>query len=393
MQRIRVALLSGVQTAQAPGLALAMAERRGGLGARLVRLLAGLGVRRERRGKETSEEATSGDRPWSGQSCPDLAQGQGSTSNVSLKARAQSASEGDLRASSHGGFWIWKRQRISGGPAQPLGRLQRPAVGSASDLASHASVGPESLALAVASAEPAGTRHPPFPGPTPGHWEQGSPGCARQQPPDTAPAVPLRPEPPGNLEDAPMLPRPASFSTAEGAKGKPGTPGPAPREPAQTLHTRPSARRTRYCITVTLQGLAQAPGEEGEEPAQPAPHPCGPEESRGWREPPQGPRPITGCPTAQPWEPRLRARRHRGSAAQRQELRASRTPGSLRRRLPPETPAALPCPPRERESLSRDDGQAQASASPLEGPWHRRSPESGRGLDERLLAILQIRKQ
>uniref|UniRef100_A0A8C5VTG1 Crystallin beta-gamma domain containing 2 n=1 Tax=Microcebus murinus TaxID=30608 RepID=A0A8C5VTG1_MICMU len=120
---------------------------------------------------------------------------------------------------------------------------------------------------------------------------------------------------------------------AEGAKGEPGIPGPAPPEPAQTLHTqRPSTRRTRYCITVTLQGLGQAPGEEGEEPAQPAPHPCGPEESRGWREPLQGPRPITGCLTAQPWEPRLRAQRHQGSVAQRQELRAGRPPGSLRRR-------------------------------------------------------------
>eukprot|EP00069_Balaena_mysticetus_P016356 bmy_02020T0 len=92
-------------------------------------------------------------------------------------------------------------------------------------------------------------------------------------------------------------------------------------------------RRTRYHITVTLQGRGQAPGEETEEPkpARPAPHPCGPEESRGWQEPPQGPRPITGCLVDLPQEPRLRAPPHQGSTAQRQELQAGQMPGSPHR--------------------------------------------------------------
>nr|XP_035164147.2 beta/gamma crystallin domain-containing protein 2 isoform X5 [Callithrix jacchus] len=192
-------------------------------------------------------------------------------------------------------------------------------------------MGPEHLALDVASEEPAGARHPPSPGPAPGHEDQGPSGCTCQQSPPTAPEVPLRPELPSNLEDAPLLPHPASFPRAEGTKGKPDTPGTALPEPAQTLHTCPSSRRTRYYITVTLLGYRQVPGEEDEEPAQPAPHPCGPEESEGWWEPPHGPRPITGCWTTQPQEPQLRARSHQGSMAQRQELQAGWTPGSPHR--------------------------------------------------------------
>ncbi|XP_076719291.2 beta/gamma crystallin domain-containing protein 2 [Callospermophilus lateralis] len=303
-----------------------MTERRGGLGAHLTRLLAGLGVRRERRGKETSEEAQSRDRPWGGQSCPDLAQGQGSTSDVSLKVQAQSHSEWDLRVHSHGGFWIRKRGRISGRTAQHLGRLQRPAVGSASDLARCAPLGSESLALAAASEGPTGARPPSHPGPAPPHQGQGSLGCTCSKAPCTASEVPRRLEPPGDLQDTPLAPRPASLATAEGAKGEPDTPRPAQSEPAQAPHTRPSARRTRYHITVTLQGGRQAPREEGEEPAQPAPRPCGPEESRGWKEPPQGPRPITGCRAGPPQEPRLRAPPLQGSTAQ--ELQPGRKPGS-----------------------------------------------------------------
>lgn len=52
----------GPGAVSARDLALAMAERRGGLGARLARRLAGLGVRRERKGKRTPEEARSRDR-------------------------------------------------------------------------------------------------------------------------------------------------------------------------------------------------------------------------------------------------------------------------------------------------------------------------------------------
>lgn len=190
-------------------------------------------------------------------------------------------------------------------------------MGSASDLASYASVGLESPACPV---------------PAPGCVERGTPGCPCLQPPCATPELPPRPEPPGNLEN--LLPRPASFPTAEGAKGEPVTPGPALPDSAQTLRECPCARRTRYHITITLQGQGQAPGEErGEpEPAQPALHPCGPEESRGWQEPPQGPRPITGCPTDLPQEPRLRAPPHQEVTAQQQELQAHWTPGAPHRR-------------------------------------------------------------
>ncbi|XP_072606776.1 beta/gamma crystallin domain-containing protein 2 isoform X1 [Vulpes vulpes] len=305
-----------------------MAERHGGLGARLARRLARLGLWRERRGKRTPEEARARDRPWGGQSCPDLAQGLGSTSNVSLQAQSRSCSEWDLQAGSRGS-WLWKRRHTSGESTQPLGRLQRPAVGSASDLANYASVGRESLALA---AEPAGARCPSCPVPAPECSEQGTPGRTGLQPPYTAPEVPLRPEPPGNLEN--LLPRPMSFPEAEGAKGEPVTPEPALSDPAQILCECPSARKTRYHITITLQGHGQAPGEEAEEPkpARPALHPCGPEESRGWQEPPQGPRPITGCLTDLPREPRRRAPLHQEITAQWQELQGHWTPGSPRGR-------------------------------------------------------------
>lgn len=53
---------SGVLTPRAWNLALAIAERRGVLGARLARRLAGLGVRRECKGKPIPEEARSRDR-------------------------------------------------------------------------------------------------------------------------------------------------------------------------------------------------------------------------------------------------------------------------------------------------------------------------------------------
>uniref|UniRef100_H2N8F9 Crystallin beta-gamma domain containing 2 n=2 Tax=Pongo abelii TaxID=9601 RepID=H2N8F9_PONAB len=351
-----------------------MAERCGGPGACLARLLAGLGVRREHSGKETSE-ATSRDRPRDGRSCSDLA--QGTTCNVSLKAQGQSCSEWDIHVGGHGDFWIWKQQGISGGPAQSLGRLQRPAVGSTFDLASHASLGPESLALEVASGEPARARLPPYPGPAPGHGEQGSSGCTCQQSPPTASEVPLRAEPPSNLEDAPLLPRLASFPRAEGTKGKPATPGTALPEPAQTLHMCPSSRRTRYYITVTLLGHRQAPGEEGEEPAQPAPPPCGPEESEGWWEPPQGPRPITGCRTAPPQEPQLRAQSHQGSTAQQQKLQAGWTPGSPRRleldhsgtRTPPDR---LPGP--HMEEAGGPTAQAKARVVSATLTWRQRPP-------------------
>lgn len=183
-------------------------------------------------------------------------------------------------------------------------------MGSASDLAVCASVGLESC--------------PSGPLPAPACLERGTPGCACLQPPDAGPEVPLLPEPP----------RPASFSRAEGTKGETVTAGPALPEPAQTLHRSPSARRTRYHITITLQGHGRAPGEEHEEPepARPALHPCGPEESRSGREPPQGPRPVTGCLTDLPQESRRRAPPLREITAQQQELQAHWTPSAPHRR-------------------------------------------------------------
>lgn len=246
-----------------------------------------------------------------------------------LQSQAQSCSEWDLREGSRGS-WLWKRRRHSSvGLAQPLGRLQRPAVGSASDMANYASVGLDSPVLA---AEPAGARHPSCPVPVPGRLEQETPDSACLQPPYIAPEFPLNPEPHCNLED--MLPRPASFPMAEGTKGEPATPVPALPEPAQILPESSSARGTRYHITVILQGCGQAPGEEGEEPkpAQPALHPFCPEESRGWRNPPHGPRPITGCMTELPRELQLKAPLHQESTAQQQELQAPGTPGSPHRR-------------------------------------------------------------
>ncbi|KAK2488866.1 hypothetical protein MC885_010038 [Smutsia gigantea] len=305
-----------------------MTERRGGLGTRLARRLARLRVWRERGGKRTPEEARARDSPLSGQSCPTLAHSQGSNSDVSLKAQAQSCSEWDLRAGSRGS-WLWKRQHSSGGPFQLLGRLQRPAVGSASDLANYASRGLESLALA---AEPFGARCPSCPVLAPGCLQEGTPGCACPRSPYRTPEVPLGPEPPANLKD--VLPHPASSPKVEGAKGESATPGPVLPEPAQSLQERPSARRTRYHITVILQGCGEAPGEEREEPkpAGPALYACGPEESWGWPEPPHRPRPITGCPPSPPKEPQLKAPLHQESTAHRQELQACCTPGSLNRR-------------------------------------------------------------
>ncbi|XP_036991849.2 beta/gamma crystallin domain-containing protein 2-like isoform X1 [Artibeus jamaicensis] len=244
------------------------------------------------------------------------------------QTQAKSRSEWDLQDGSQGS-WLWKRRHSSGGPAQPLGRLQRPAVGSASDMANYASMDLESPALA---ADPDGPRCPSCPVQAPGHLEQGTPDCLCLQPPYMAPDIPLNPEPPGNVKN--MMPRPASFLKAEGTKGKPATPEPALPEAAQILPERPSARRTRYHITVILQGRGQTPGEEGEEPkpAQQALHPFCPEEFRGWQNPLQGPRPITGCPTDPPQESGLKASRHQKSSAQQQELQAPWTPGSPHRR-------------------------------------------------------------
>lgn len=202
-------------------------------------------------------------------------------------------------------------------------------MGSACDMASYISMGLESPALA---AEPVGARHPSCPVPAPGCLEQGTPDCACLQPPCTAPEVPLNPEPPSNLENT--LPRPASFPVAEGTKVQTATPELALPEPAQILPERLSSRRTRYDITVILQGCVQAPGEEGGEPkpAQPALHPFCPEESRGWWSPPPGPRPITGFLTDPPQEPGLRAPQPQESLAQRQELQARWTPEFPHRR-------------------------------------------------------------
>lgn len=265
-----------------------------------------------------------------GQGCPGCPKSSGQCCHCVLpplviclyfpQAQARSCSEWDLQTGSRNGFRLWKQRHISWGETEPVGRLSRPAVGSASDLASWASLQPE-------RAEPTEARHPSHPGPTLESLEQGTPGCRGQHPLHAAAEVPLT-KLASDQQGAPLLPRPMSFPGAVGAKGDPSPAGPAPAGPAQAPCTRTSARRTRYRITITLQGCEQAPGEAGEEPAQPALHPCGPEESRGWQEPPQGPRPITGCPTDPPWRPGVRAGPHQGNKAQRHELPVVPTPES-----------------------------------------------------------------
>ncbi|XP_048206536.1 beta/gamma crystallin domain-containing protein 2 isoform X2 [Perognathus longimembris pacificus] len=163
---------------------------------------------------------------------------------------------------------------------------------------------------------------------------------------------------------------------AEGAKGEPDTPGPAQSE-VQTLHTGPSARRARYHLTITLQGCEHAPGKEGQEPARPAPHLCSPEESRGWQEPPQGPRPITECPTNPALEPRLRAPRFQGSEAQRQELQAGWRPKATHSREldPSETRTLqdrLPGP--KMEEATGPPARAEAHVVSATLTWRQRPP-------------------
>lgn len=197
-------------------------------------------------------------------------------------------------------------------------------MGSACDLASYGSTKQEGPAPAGSAEAIGGPSHPSGPEPA-SPLKPGSPGIPCQHLKHSAPEVLLKPELPGNLEDAPLLPHPVSFLKAAGAKGKPDTPGPAQPEP-EPLHPRLCVRRTRYHITVTLQGCGRASGEEGKEPARPAPHPCGPEESRGWQEPSQELRPITGYPINPPGERPLRVPQHQGSKAQ-QERRVGWEPG------------------------------------------------------------------
>lgn len=241
------------------------------------------------------------------------------------QVQTQSHSEWDLRVRSHGGLWSGKRLHTSKGRSEPLGRLQRPAVGSACDLASHGAMEYDRPTPAESTEVFGAPSHPSCPDPAP-PCKQGSPGYTSQHPQHSTAEVLLRPEPLGNLEDAPLSPHPLSFLTAARAKGKPAAPEPSQPEP-EHLHTRPRVRKTRYHITVTLQGCGRAPEEEGKEPARPAPRPCGPEESRGWQEPPQELRPITGCPINPPGEPRLRVPQHQGSKSFQQELRVGREPG------------------------------------------------------------------
>ncbi|XP_060235330.1 beta/gamma crystallin domain-containing protein 2 isoform X1 [Meriones unguiculatus] len=346
-----------------------MKEPRRGFGARLARLLTGLGGRRESQGK-ISKEARAQDRPWGGQSCPDLAQGQGSTSDVSLKVQTQSCSEWDLRVRSHGGLWSGKRLHISKGRNEPLGRLQRPAVGSACDLASCGAMD-YGCPTPAGSAEALGApSYPSCPEPAP-PWKQGSPGYPCQHPQHSTPEVLLRSEPPGDLGDAPLSPHPLSFLPAARAKGKPAAPEPAQPEP-EPLRTRPRVRTTRYHITVTLQECGRAPGEEGEEPARPAPRPCGPEESRGWQEPPQELRPIAGCPINPPGEPWLRVPQHQGSTAQ-QELRVGREPGFPRSGEPvTRTPQVFPG--HNMEETAGTSAQAEARVVSATLTWRQRPP-------------------
>ncbi|MEJ1282299.1 crystallin beta-gamma domain containing 2 [Cricetulus griseus] len=350
-----------------------MREQRRGFGARLAQLLTGLRGRRERRGK-ISKETRLRDRPWGGQSCPNLAQDQGSNNDVSLKVQTQSHSEWDLQVRSHGGFCSQKRLHISGRQSKPLGRLQRPAVGSACDLASYGSMEHECPAPAGSAEAIGGPSHPSCLEPTPPSLKQGSPGYTCQHPQHRTSEVLLRSEPPGNLEDAPLLPHPVSFLTEARAKGKLDTPGPTQPDP-ETLSTRPCVKRTRYHITVTLQGCGQAPGEEGKEPARPAPHPCGPEESSGWQQPPRELRPITGCPINLPEEPQMSVPQHQGSEAQ-QELRVGWEPGSPHSREPghsaTRTSQVLLGPNMEETAGRPAEAEARVVSATL--TWHQRPP-------------------
>lgn len=198
-------------------------------------------------------------------------------------------------------------------------------MGSACDLASYGSTEHECPARAGSAEAIGGPSQPSGPEPASPSLKQRWQGIPYQHSQHSAPEVLRTPELPGNLEDAPLLPHPESFLTAARAKGKPDTPRPAKPEP-EPLHTRLCVRRTRYHITVTLQGCGRAPGEEGKEPARPAPHPCGPEESRGWQEPPQQLRPIIGYPINPPGEPPLRAPQRQGSKVW-QELLVGWEPG------------------------------------------------------------------
>lgn len=243
-------------------------------------------------------------RPWGGQSCPDLA-GQGSSSSVSLKAQLQSCSEWDLLIGSDGA-WPWKQRHNSRGLAPLLGRLRRPAVGSASDLASYASLRLESPA--VASAELTCTQNPTGLVTTPEHSEQGPPGCTCPQHPQSAASKgPLGP--PSNRGGT--LPRPAGFPMTEGAKGESAIPWSALPAAAQPLHRRPSVRRTRYYIAVTLQGR----GEEVSGPNRPnqLPTPAALRNPGAGKSLPRGPAPSRGTPRTRPRSPGREPQRTRGA--------------------------------------------------------------------------------
>lgn len=246
--------------------------------------------------------------------------------SASHQVQSKSHSEWDLQVGSHGGFWSRKLLHISGRRSEPLGRLQRPAVGSACDLACCGPMEHECPAPAGSAEAIDGVSHSSCPEPAPSCLKEESPGYNCQHPQHSTPEVLLRPEISSNLEEAPLLPHPVSFLTEARAKGKPDTPEPAQPEP-EPLGTGPCVKRTRYHITVTLQGCGQAPGEEGKEPARPDLHPCGPKESRGWQEPPHELRPITGCPINLPEESRLSVPQHQESKAW-QELREGWEPGS-----------------------------------------------------------------
>lgn len=179
-------------------------------------------------------------------------------------------------------------------------------MGSASDLASYASLRLESPA--VASAQLTCAQNPTDLVTTPEHSEQRPPGCTCPQHPQPATSKgPLGP--PSNRGGT--LPRPAGFPMTEGAKGEPAIPWSALPAAAQPLHRRPSVRRTRYYIAVTLQGR----GEEVSGPNRPnqLPTPAALRNPGAGKSLPRGPAPSRGTPRTRPRSPGREPQRTRGA--------------------------------------------------------------------------------
>ncbi|XP_036599638.1 beta/gamma crystallin domain-containing protein 2 [Trichosurus vulpecula] len=302
----------------------------------------------------------------------------------SAKTGVRSSSEWDLL---NWGPGRWPRRRSLGTSTHSLGRLQRPAVGSVSDLATHAPTQPKGSGLvgtpgslspvqsqegetsvsgllrqSLTHHEVVGQGRGPFDVPplsTRGAVGEGlleevdpSPSeeivgpCAQGDTIDTTNAP--QPQDPVRSEPAltHLVPRQQTKSDSyhDHSIESPAFGGPEP-PPDCPL----PARTTCYLVTITLQEKRGVnPGEGGGEPelvpsvpwelkpAQPAPCSGRSEEFQGCRvrvqAPPQEPRPITGCPDSWPWEPQLKQDQYPRRAGKAAGSQAAETPGSLDRR-------------------------------------------------------------